>query len=228
MPDKTTMEGRDFLEHSTVGIVHATPEGQILRCNTEFASIIGYAREEVRGLSFQEITSEEDGASCLEAFRRLWSGASDAASLEIRLNKKNGEPVWTRLTVSLLRDREGWPSHLLGHAVAIRERTIPGHVSVAPRVETEMPRDDRYRSAFDTCPDGVLITQVIDGKILDANPALLEMLGYDREEIVARKSIELDLWADDSDRVKLAEALDELSGFRDLEIRLRRKSGEVF
>jgi len=228
MPDKTTMEGRGFLEHSTVGIVHATPEGQILRCNTEFASIIGYAREEVRGISFQEITSDEDGASCLEAFRRLWTGASDAVSLEIRLNKKNGEPVWTRLTVSLLRDREGWPSHLLGHVAAMKERPVSRSVAVAPQVETEKPREDRYRSAFDTCPDGVLITQVIDGKILDANPALLEMLGYDREEIVGRKSIDLDLWADDGDRVKLAEALEELSGFRDLEIRLRRKGGEVF
>src|SRR3974390_216869 len=107
MPDKPTLDSRDFLEHATVGIVHATPEGNILRCNTEFANIIGYAREEVRGLTFLEITSEEDGASCIEAFQRLWTGASEALCFETRLIKKNNEPVWTKLTVSLLRDREG-------------------------------------------------------------------------------------------------------------------------
>src|SRR3974390_957600 len=144
MPDHRTRESRDFLDHANVGIVHATPEGHILRCNSEFAHIIGYAREEVRGLTFQEITSDEDGATCLEAFRRLWTGSSDAISLEIRLIRKNGEPVWTKLTVSLLRDREGWPSHLLGHVEAIKERTGIEIVSTPPAKSAE-PREDRYR-----------------------------------------------------------------------------------
>ena len=62
MSDKPTLESRSFLEQATVGIVHATPEGHILRCNAEFADIIGYPREEVRGLMMQEITPDEDGA----------------------------------------------------------------------------------------------------------------------------------------------------------------------
>ena len=64
MSDKPTLESRNFLEQATVGIVHATPEGHILRCNAEFAEIIGYPREEVRGLMMQEITPDEDGAQC--------------------------------------------------------------------------------------------------------------------------------------------------------------------
>ena len=230
MSDKPKLDSRDFLDHAAVGIVHATPEGHILRCNAEFATMIGYAREEVRGLTFQEITSDEDGATCLEAFRRLWTGASDAVSLEIRLLKKDGEPVWTKLTVSLLRDREGWPSHLLGHVETVKERTIqePAPASLPEPPEPAQPKSDRYRSAFDTCPDGVLIAEANDGRIVDANPALLGMLGYEREEMIGHTSIDLDIWADDADRVKLAEALQEPSGFRDLEIRLRRKDGEVF
>ncbi len=227
MSDKPTLDSRDFLEHASVGIVHATPEGHVLRCNTEFANIIGYAREEVRGLTFQEITSDEDGASCLEAFKRLWTGASDAVSFETRLIRKNGEPIWTKLSVSLLRDREGWPSHLLGHVEAIKEHTS---TKAAPPLLTASaePKEDRYRSAFDTCPDGVLIAQASDGKIVDANPALLMILGYEREAVLGHTSIELELWADDGDRVKLSEALQNLSGFRDLELRLRRKNAEVF
>jgi diguanylate cyclase (GGDEF)-like protein/PAS domain S-box-containing protein len=227
MPDKPTLDSRDFLEQASVGIVHATPEGHILRCNTEFASIIGYAREEVRGLTFQEITSEEDGTVCIEAFKRLWTGATDAVSLEIRLIRKGGDPTWTKLTVSLLRDREGWPSHLLGHVEAIKNRPIPEEAT-APSVESPKQSDDRYRSAFETCPDGVLITQVIDGKIVDANPALLAMLGYEREEVIDHTSTDLDIWADEGDRLRLSEALQQLSGCRDLEVRLRRKNGEVF
>jgi PAS domain S-box-containing protein len=115
MSDKPTLESRSFLEQATVGIVHATPEGHILRCNAEFAEIIGYPREEVRGLMLQEITPDEDGAQALASFQKLWTGASDALSMEIRLIRKDGTLAWAKLTVSLLRDREGWPSHLLAH-----------------------------------------------------------------------------------------------------------------
>jgi diguanylate cyclase (GGDEF)-like protein/PAS domain S-box-containing protein len=228
MSDKPTLDSRDFLEHAAVGIVHTTPEGHILRCNAEFADIIGYAREEVRGLTFQEITTEEDGTFCLGAFRRLWTGASDALSLETRLIKKGGEPTSTRLTVSLLRDREGWPSHLLGHVEATSQHNGAQQTAgLATRIETPSVHVDRYRSAFETCPDGVLIAQASDGKIIDANPALLSMLAFKPEEVVGYTSTELEMWADEEDRGKLSEALQDMSGCRDLQIRLRRKSGEV-
>ena len=57
----------------------------------------------------------------LSSFQRLWTGASDALSLEIRLIRKDGSLTWAKLTVSLLRDREGWPSHLLAHVKTIQE-----------------------------------------------------------------------------------------------------------
>jgi diguanylate cyclase (GGDEF)-like protein/PAS domain S-box-containing protein len=227
MPDKPTLESRNFLEQAAVGIVHATPEGHILRCNAEFAEMIGYPRDEVRGLTFQEITSEEDGASCIEAFKRLWTGASDAVSLETRLIKKGGDPTWTKLTISLLRDREGWPSHLLGHVenINLRKSIEAQHILT---VEVHQAGVERYRSAFQSSPDGVLIARVSDGTIVDANPAFLQIMGFDRDEVVGHTSMEIDMWADESDRLKLSEVLQENAGCRDLEVRLRRKNGQVF
>ena len=236
MTEKPTLESRNFLEQAAVGIVHATPEGHILRCNSEFADIIGYPREEVRGLMFQEITPDEDGAQCIASFQRLWTGASDALSLEIRFIRKDGGLAWTKLTVSLLRDREGWPSHLLGHVEKTSERmrvaefaeaTAAAPAETAP-IEAAPVKEDRYRSTFETSPDGVLIARVEDGVILDTNPAFLEMMQFAREEVLGRTSVQLDIWADESDREKIAEALQEEAGCRNQEVRLRRKSGEVF
>jgi diguanylate cyclase (GGDEF)-like protein/PAS domain S-box-containing protein len=228
MSDTPTLESRNFLEQATVGIVHATPEGHILRCNAEFAEIIGYPREEVRGLMLQGITPDEDGAACLASFQKLWTGASDALSLETRLIRKDRSVTWAKLTVSLLRDREGWPSHLLAHVEDISNRKVEPPQAVAPEPVSALLKDDRYRSTFDTSPDGVLIARAEDGKIMDANPAFLQIFGFDREEVVGRTSLELDIWADESDTAKIAESLRENGGCRDLEVRLRRKSGEVF
>ncbi len=228
MSDKPTLESRNFLEQATVGIVHATPEGHILRCNAEFAEIIGYPREEVRGLMLQEITPDEDGAQALSSFQKLWTGASDALSLEIRLIRKDGTLTWAKLTVSLLRDREGWPSHLLAHVEDINDRK---NVETAPtglNGPVVSAKEDRYRSTFETSPDGVLIARAEDGKIVEVNPALLEMLQFSREEVLGHTSLEMDVWADENDSRKVAEALHENEAARDLEVRLRRKNGEVF
>jgi diguanylate cyclase (GGDEF)-like protein/PAS domain S-box-containing protein len=223
-----TLENRNFLEQATVGIVHSTPEGHILRCNAEFAEIIGYPREEVRGLMMQEITPDEDGAQCLASFQKLWTGASDALSLETRLIRKDGSLTLAKLTVSLLRDREGWPSHLLAHVEDIHERmkTEAAHAPLAEPAASA--KDDRYRTTFETSPDGVLIARAEDGKIVEVNPAFLETLQFTRDEVIGRTSTDLDIWADESDTVRVAEALHEQAACRDMEVRLRRKNGEVF
>lgn len=233
MSDMPTLESANFLEQATVGIVHATPEGHILRCNAEFAEIIGYPREEVRGLMFQEITPDEDGAQCIASFQKLWSGVADALSLEIRLIRKDGSLTWAKLTVSLLRDREGWPSHLLAHVEKLdnrRNNVKPETVAPSPVAAPEPveEKDDRYRSTFETSPDGVLIARAEDGRIQDTNPAFLEMMGFSRDEVTGHTSVELGIWADEGDRMKVAEALHQGDGCRNLEVRMRRKNGEVF
>lgn len=227
MSEDPIIDSKNFLAQATVGIVHATPEGHILRCNAEFAEIIGYPREEVRGLLFEKITPEEDGTACLGAFQRLWTGATDAVSLEIRFLRKDGSLTWTKLTVSLLRDREGWPSHLLAHVEDINSRKT-ADAGKALTAEALQTNEERYRSAFQSCPDGVLIARVSDGAIIDANPAFLATVGFTREEVLGRTSVDLDIWADEGDRLRLAEVLQEDLGCRDMEVRLRRKNGEVF
>ena len=227
MSDRPTLESRGFLEQAAVGIVHCTPEGHILRCNMEFAEIIGYPREEVRGLMFQEITPDDDGVQAISSFQKLWTGATDALSLEIRLIRKGGSLTRTRFTVSLLRDREGWPSHLLAHVEAMGKIPEPQ----PPEAEEAAPqpiKENRYRSAFETSPDGVLIARSEDGKIVDANPAFLQIMHFNLEEVIGRTSVDLNMWADDGDSRKVAEALQEEEVCRDIEVRLRRKKGEVF
>ncbi len=228
MSEKPTLESRSFLEQAAVGIVHATPEGHILRCNAEFAEIIGYPREEVRGLMIQEITPDEDGVQCLASFQKLWTGTTDALSLEIRLIRKGGNTIWAKLTVSLLRDREGWPSHLLAHVESIQDRKSSEQAATPAASEPAPAKEDRYRTTFDTSPEAVLIARAEDGKILDVNPAFLEIMRFTREEVLGFTSLQLDIWADDADSNKVADALYEHSGCRDVEVRLRRKNGEIF
>jgi PAS domain S-box-containing protein/putative nucleotidyltransferase with HDIG domain len=54
----------------------------------------------------------------------------------------------------------------------------------------------RYRRLFETARDGILILNAETGLINDVNPYLIDMLGYSREEFVARKLWEVGAFKD--------------------------------
>jgi PAS domain-containing protein len=56
--------------------------------------------------------------------------------------------------------------------------------------ERSYDRDLRFQAMFEGAAIGMAICQ-LDGRILEANPALSRMLGYSREELAAAHSSEL-------------------------------------
>ena len=56
--------------------------------------------------------------------------------------------------------------------------------------------ESRYRRLFESAKDGILILDAETGMITDANPYLLELLGYSREDLVQKKVWELGFLAD--------------------------------
>jgi diguanylate cyclase (GGDEF)-like protein/PAS domain S-box-containing protein len=89
-------------------------------------------------------------------------------------------------------------------------------------------REERYLNAFQMCPDAVLMIRLNNGTIIEANRAFLDVMGFESREVIGRTSIELGMWAEAADRKRLSDALNENSGCRDLEVRLRRKNGDTF
>jgi two-component system, sensor histidine kinase PdtaS len=54
----------------------------------------------------------------------------------------------------------------------------------------------RYRRLFETAKDGVLILDAETGKIVDANPFLVEMLGYSKEQFIEKAIWEIGAFKD--------------------------------
>ena len=216
-----------FSEQAAVGIVHASPEGEILTCNARFAEIIGYPLEQVPGLTFKENRTPEDGPSVTEAFNRLWSGQADQVSLETRYIRKDGSSTRLKVTASLKMNGDGKASYLLAHVEDLDSQKTAEIAPVVP-AKVQVTGNECYRKVFQTCPDAVLIAQLSNGTIVDANPAFLEVMGFAREEVIAKTSLELEMWADAGDCSRLSGLLHQDSGCQDLEVRLKRKNGEVF
>jgi len=86
--------------------------------------------------------------------------------------------------------------------------------------------EEKFSKTFRVSPEAISINRLSDGKYIDANDACLRKTGFTREEMIGKTSIELNLWADPEDRIKYIHALEKDGKVRNLEMRLRMKSGE--
>ena len=68
----------------------------------------------------------------------------------------------------------------------------PGH-SLELALETS---ELRYRRLFETAQDGILILDAIDGKIMDANPFVLDLLDYPFDSVIGLQLWEIGLFED--------------------------------
>jgi len=97
-------------------------------------------------------------------------------------------------------------------------------VSMLGRDVTEQREKElRFTELFETLQEGVYFSTP-DGQLLDANPALVGMLGYvDKRELLAKEPAALNF--DPGQQPALGRAIDDRGGIRTREIKLRKKDG---
>ncbi|HEX2728624.1 MAG TPA: PAS domain S-box protein, partial [Rubrobacteraceae bacterium] len=104
---------RATFEQVAVGMAHVDLTGRWLHVNEKLLQIVGYEREELLGLTFQDITHPDDLDADLDHLRRLLAGEIDTYSMEKRYFRKDGSVVWIELTVSLVKDPSGQPGYFI-------------------------------------------------------------------------------------------------------------------
>jgi diguanylate cyclase (GGDEF)-like protein/PAS domain S-box-containing protein len=217
---------RETFEQAAVGILHTSLEGRILRCNGRFAEIIGYSLEEACGLTFQQITPPEDLDQSIGVLKRMLSESSITSSWEKRYVRKDGSLTWIKLTVSTRRDSDGRALHFISVVEDINDRKI-AEERLTAATEALRASEARYRTAFQTSPDAIAINHLSDGRYIEVNDGFVNIAGFPREELVGHTALELGVWADPCDRLKMTEALRVTSVCRNLEAKFRKKDGTV-
>ena len=100
-------------EQAAVGIAHVGLDGALLQVNSKFFSIVGYDKESLERITFQEITHPDDLALDLQMLNETLAGQRTSYSIEKRYRHRLGHLVWVNLTVSLLRDEHGAPDYFI-------------------------------------------------------------------------------------------------------------------
>lgn len=96
-------------EHAFVGIAEVDTVGRFLRVNEELSRMTGYAREELLGATFSDLTHPEERHADLERFQKQLAGEIGSYTLEKRYIHKAGHTLWVELSASMVHDAAGRP-----------------------------------------------------------------------------------------------------------------------
>ena len=138
---------------------------------------------------------------------------------------KSGEQTFGVLTVQSYSENVRY---------GIAERDILTFVSqqVARAIENRRNQDAlqqsevRYRSQVQSALYG-LYRSSVDGRFLDVNPALIQMLGYDSAEEMLALDMARDLYVNPEERRRIIEEVGDDSIIKGIEAHWRRKDGKV-
>lgn len=104
---------RFTFEEAALGMAHVGLDGRWLRINRKLCEIVGYTREELLQMTFQDVTYPEDLEKDMDHVKELLEGKAQRYSMEKRYIRKDGSLVWVNLTASLLRNAEEKPLYFI-------------------------------------------------------------------------------------------------------------------
>ena len=197
---------RDLIDHLDQAVFTITLEGQIRVANARFAEIVGASFQDLIGHNISEFLlnlAPQEAARALPAFLKAgsWSGR-----LPFHL-KKSAELRYFDCFFQAVAE--------CGQVIAIS--------GWARDVTAQRQSELRSSELFESVHEGVLFS-LPSGKLLDANPAMVRMLGYSsKEELLARNFA--DCYANRAERADLIADLQSTGFMRDRDITLLRKNG---
>ncbi|AFZ69590.1 PAS domain S-box protein [Deinococcus peraridilitoris] len=164
---------RAVFEQAAVGVARVAFEGaRFLEVNDALCRITGYLRDELLTTPWTEITHPDDVDLDLVPFRRMAAGELETYTVEKRFMHKHGHTVWTRLTLSLVRDARGRPNY---------EICVVEDISESKATEAQLRASEALLSAMlDALPVGVTIADAT-GRLLRDNTAHRELWGVPPE-----------------------------------------------
>ncbi len=192
-------------------------DATILYASPSCRAVLGYLPEELVGHQAGEFQHPDDVAG-REGRRQAVSAAEKDLTVTYRSRHGDGGYVWLESSLRALRDEPG--GAVTGFQEAARDVGERKQADQALRASEE-----RYRELFEESPTGRL-ESTATGTPLRVNRAFASLLGYaSPEQFMATVTNTSVLYADQGEREPAAALLREHGGFREFDLRMKRRDG---
>ena len=115
---------RRTFDQSPVGAAICSPDLRFIRVNSALCEITGYTPDELIARSITSIVVPEEIDLVLNCADALTRGAADMDERDLHLMRKNGDRIWVRRSVRLIRGADGTPLYFIPMYVDIHDRKL--------------------------------------------------------------------------------------------------------
>jgi PAS domain S-box-containing protein len=177
---KSEARFRSYFELPLIGIAITSPQKGWIEVNNRLSDILGYSVQELKGMSWSELTYPDDLPADVEQFNRVLAGEIESYMIDKRFIRKDGEVVWISLAVGCVRKQDG----AVDYIVALLEDITDRKQAEEALEESE----EKYRTLFENAGEAIFVAQ--DGKLAFLNPMTVTITGYSGEEISSRPFVD--------------------------------------
>ncbi len=166
---------QSFFDNAAIGIAIADPKGRYQQVNQNYLTMFSYdSEEELFKKTVGELTHPEDREITKGAQRDLANGVIDSFRDDKRYLCKDGSFFWGDVTVSPIIDVNGEINAFTAIIVDITDRKQVE--------EALLESEERLRNLSEATFEGIGRSE--QGRFVDGNQQLGEILGYELEELI--------------------------------------------
>ena len=170
---KSEERWRSVYENSAVGVALTDLNGRFLAVNRAYEEMLGYTEEELRKLTFLEITEEDYRDANWELVSELLEGKRQQFQIEKQYRHKDGTLRWVSNNVSLVPGTESVPRFIMALSENITQRK---------QVEEALRNSEReFRTIIEAIP-AFVVSALPDGSVDFLSQSLLDYTGVSREQ----------------------------------------------
>jgi PAS domain S-box-containing protein len=210
-----TQEFEKIAEMGEDGIVVFDQALKITFANQMASEITGISNEDMIGRNFFSVIGKED-KEFLEGTVIRGVGMGEKLCTEMSILTPGGQIKDAEVCIALAKSDEG----------EVKTYAYIRDITVRKKIERELrDSEEKLRALFERVRNGLFISSK-EGKFLDCNQALLDMLGYSSKDEFLSIDIAQDLYANSEDRKIFQERIERDGYVKDMEVEFKKKNGE--
>src|SRR5215469_11873403 len=160
---------RAVYTNSAMGVALTDLKGCFLAANPVYQKMLGYTDEELRTLSFLDVTHEDYRESNRALVAELLEGKRQQFQIEKQYRRKDGSLIWVRNNASLVPGTERVPQFIMTSSEDITERKRAEEALHNSEEQVRLILDSAAEAIFGCNPEGTC---------LFCNRAAVRLLGY--------------------------------------------------
>jgi PAS domain S-box-containing protein len=213
-----------FLLNSAAEAIYGLDlKGNCTFCNRSCLSLLGYGiPKDLLGRNMHVLIhhTRADGTPYPETECEIYVAIRDGRASHIV-----EEVLWRADGTSFSAECWSYPMYKGGEVVGAVVTFVD--ISDRERAEQELRQsEEKYRELFEHATHGIFRSSM-DGTLLDVNPALVAMLGYNSKEELLARNLDRDIYDNPDDRRAILERVGRKGRVDGEEVNWRRKDGKI-